>query len=87
MPLTSSYRGLKLTDQAIKLMESILDTFIRKMVNIGDVQFGFVPGQGTTDGIFILRQMQEKHCAANKPLNIAFADLEKAFDRVPIKVL
>jgi hypothetical protein len=29
-----SYRGLKLTDQAMKLMERILDTFIRRMVNI-----------------------------------------------------
>jgi hypothetical protein len=31
--------------------------------------------------------MQEKHCAANKPLYIAFVDLEKSFDRVPRKVL
>jgi hypothetical protein len=31
--------------------------------------------------------MQEKHCAANKPLYIAFVDLEEAFDRVPRKVL
>jgi hypothetical protein len=31
--------------------------------------------------------MQEKHCAANKPLYIAFVDLEKAFNRVPRKVL
>jgi hypothetical protein len=29
-----SYRGLKLTDQAMKLMERVLDTFIRRMVNI-----------------------------------------------------
>ena len=82
-----SYRGLKLTDQAMKLMERVLDTFIRGMVNIDDMQFGFVPGQGTTDAIFILRQLQEKHLAAHKPLYIAFVDLEKAFDRVPRKVL
>jgi hypothetical protein len=31
--------------------------------------------------------MQEKHCAANKPLYIAFVDLERAFDLVPRKVL
>jgi hypothetical protein len=31
--------------------------------------------------------MQEKQCAANKPLYIAEVDLEKAFDHVPMKVL
>jgi hypothetical protein len=29
-----SYRGLKLTDQAMKLMERVLHTFIRRMVII-----------------------------------------------------
>jgi hypothetical protein len=29
-----SYQGLKLTDQAMKLMERVLDTFIRRMLNI-----------------------------------------------------
>jgi hypothetical protein len=29
-----SYQGLKLTDQAIKLMERVLDTFISRIVNI-----------------------------------------------------
>ena len=40
-----------------------------------------------SDAIFIMRQLQEKHIAANKPLYFAFVDLEKAFDRVPRKVL
>ena len=35
-------------------------------------------GRGTTDAIFIVRQLQEKHLAANKPLYMAFVDLEKA---------
>ena len=34
-----------------------------------------------------VRQLQEKHFAANKPLYLAFVDLEKAFDQVPRKVL
>ena len=82
-----NYRGLKLTDQVMKLLERTLDFYIRKMVDIDEMQFGFVPGGGTTDAIFIVRQMQEKHLNANKPLYFAFVDLEKAFDRVPRKVL
>ena len=82
-----NYRGLKLTDQVMKLVERVLDPLIRKMVGIDGMQFGFVPGRGTTDAIFIVRQLQEKYIAANKQLYFAFVDLEKAFDRVPRKVL
>ena len=41
----------------------------------------------TTDAIFIVRQLQEKHLAANKPLYMAFVNLEKAFDQVPRDVI
>ena len=82
-----NYRGLKLTDQVMKLLERVLDTSIRSMVDIDEMQFGFVPGRGTTDAIFIARQLQEKYFAAKKPLYFAFVDLEKAFDRVPREVL
>ena len=46
-----------------------------------------IPGRGTTDAIFVVRQLQEKYLAANKRLYMAFVDLEKAFDRVPWKVI
>ena len=40
-------------------------------------------GSSTTDAIFIVRQLQEKHLIANKPLCMAFVYLEKkAFDCV-----
>ena len=82
-----NYRGLNLTDQVMKLLERVLDSFIREMVDIVGMQFGFVPGRGTTDAIFIIRQLQEKYIAANEPLYFTLVDLEKAFDRVPRKVL
>ena len=45
-------------------------------------QYGFVAGKGTTDVIFILRQLQEKYLENDKELCLVFVDLEKAFDRV-----
>ena len=74
-----NYRGLKLLDHVMKGIE--------ERISIDDMQFGFMPGSGTTDAIFILRQLQEKHLAKNKKLYFAFVDLEKAFDRVPRKVI
>ena len=82
-----NYRGLKLTEQVMKVLERIVDSLIRQVVSINDSQFGFVPGRGTTDTIFVIRQLQEKYLAANKRLYMAFVDLEKAFDRVPKKVI
>ena len=51
------------------------------------MQFGFMSGKGTTDAIFIMRQVEEKHQAKKKTLYYAFVDLEKAFDRVPREVV
>ena len=74
-----NYRGLKLTEQVMKVLERIVDGLIRQLVSIDDSQFGFVPGRGTTDSTFVVRQLLEKYLAANKRLYMAFVDLEKAF--------
>ena len=57
------------------------------MVSIDDSQFGFIPGRGITDAVFVIRQLQEKYLAAKKRPYMAFVDLKKAFDRVPRKVI
>jgi len=44
-------------------------------------------GKGTTDDIFIVRQMQEKFRAKGKKLYLGCVHLEKASDRVSREVI
>ena len=55
-----NYRGLKLTEHVMKVRERIVVGMIPEMIAIDEMQFAFVPGRGTTDAIFIIRQLQEK---------------------------
>ena len=70
-----NYRGLKMLDQVMKIIKRVLDSVIRPQVDINSMQFGFMPGEGTTDPIFILCQLHEKHLGKHKPLYFAFVDL------------
>ena len=80
-----SYRGIKLVEHAMKILERVIERRVRNVVKIDSMQLGFMAGKSTTDAIFIVRQLQEKYLARNKELWMAFVDLEKAFDRVPGK--
>ena len=82
-----NFRGLKLLEVLQKVLERVLEVTIRSQISIDEMQFGFMPGRGTTDAIFILRQLQEKYIGKHKDIFFAFVDLEKAFDRIPRKVL
>ena len=67
----------------MKMYEHVEEGLIRQRVEIDEMQCGFMLGCGTTDAIFIVRQLQEKHLIANKPLYMAFVYLvKKAFDCV-----
>jgi hypothetical protein len=82
-----SYRGIKLLDHVMKVLERVIEKKVRSKVVINDMQFGFRPGRGTTDAIFIVRQVQERYLEKKRDLWMAFVDLEKAFDRVPREVV
>ena len=63
-----SYRAIKLLEQPMKVLERVLEKKIRCQVPIDNMQFGFMPGNGTTDAIFIMRQGQEQYQARKKKL-------------------
>jgi len=71
----------------MKVVERIFEHKIRQQIDIDDTQFGFMKDKGTSDIIFIVRQMQEKFIAIGKKLYFDFLDLEKAFDRIHRKVV
>jgi len=70
-----------------KVVEKIFEHRIRQQIEIDDMQFAFMKGKGTTDAIFMARQMQENFRVKGKKLCFGFVDLEKAFDRMPRGVI
>ena len=74
-----NYRRIKLLSHTMK----IWDRIVRGEMEVAEEQFRFMPGRGTTNAIFILRQMAEKYREKGRDLHMVFVDLEKAYDRVP----
>ncbi|KAK3553015.1 hypothetical protein QTP86_031159, partial [Hemibagrus guttatus] len=79
----SNYRGIKLMSHTMKLWERVVEARLRKVVEICEQQYGFMPRKSTTDAIFALRILMEKYRGGQRELHCVFVDLEKAYDRVP----
>lgn len=81
----SNYRGITLLSIAGKILARVLlDRLIPIIAEevLPESQCGFRANRGTTDMIFVLRQLQEKCREQNMGLYVAFVDLTKAFDTV-----
>ena len=70
-----SYRAVKLLEHGMKVLEGVLEKRLRWKVKIDDMQFGFVPGKGTVDAIFMVRQLQEKFLEKRKDLFLCICGL------------
>ncbi|KAK3560239.1 hypothetical protein QTP86_003045 [Hemibagrus guttatus] len=79
----SNYRGIKLMSHTMKVWERVVEARLRKVVEICEQQYGFMPRKSTTDAIFALRILMENYRDGQKELHCVFVDLEKAYDRVP----
>ena len=52
----------------MKVFERVIERRLRSTMQIDEMQFGFRPGKGTTDAIFVVRQLQEKNMEKKKEL-------------------
>ncbi|KAK3559553.1 hypothetical protein QTP86_013720 [Hemibagrus guttatus] len=73
----SNYRGIKLMSHTMKLWERVVEARLRKVVEICEQQYGFMPRKRTTDAIFALRILREKYRDGQRELHCVFVDLEK----------
>ena len=55
-----NYKGLKLIEQVMKVLERVLDSATCQMVDIVKTQYDLVPDSRTTYAIFTVGQLQEK---------------------------
>ena len=83
----SYFRAVKLLEHGMNVVERVVERRPRRIVSVDEMQFGFMNVRGTIDAVFILRRLQEEYHAKGKKLYMCLVDLEKAFDRVPRKVL
>ena len=71
-----NFRGIKLLEHVMKMFEKILERRLTKLIPVNNMQFGFSPGKGTADAVFIILQLQEKHLEVHKDLFLTFVNLE-----------
>ena len=48
----SAYRGVKLLEHEMKIIERVLEKRIKELVEVDDMHFGFIPKRGKTDDLF-----------------------------------
>ena len=86
----SKYRGITLLSITGKILARVLLNRLIPTIaedHLPETQCGFRANRGTTDMVFVLRQLQEKCREQNKGLYVTFVDLTKVFDTVSRKGL
>ncbi|KAL4113922.1 hypothetical protein QTP88_017474 [Uroleucon formosanum] len=80
----ANYRGISLLDVGYKVLLSPLLGRLQKYAEeiIDSYQCGFRKGKSTTDHIFAIRQILEKHHEYNKDIHLVFVDFKQAYDNI-----
>lgn len=82
--LCSNYRGISLLDVTYKVLSKIIRTRLDVFSNeiIGEYQGGFRAGRGTTDQIFVIKQIQSSTYDQGLSLHMLFIDFQQAYDKI-----
>ena len=80
----NNYRGNTLLDIVYKVFSNVLNERLKKITDnvLGEYQCGFCKNRSTSDQIFIIRQMMEKHYEHNRDLHMLLMDFKQAFDSI-----
>ena len=80
----SAYRGIQIGSSFCKILVVIILERTRKWYEeqIMDQQQGFRSGRGTTEGIYIVKRLQQISHSTKKPIYSLFVDLSAAFDHI-----
>ena len=79
-----AYRALQIGSTLCKILVIIILERLREWYdeNLSDQQQGFRPGRGTTDGIYLVKRLQQISNLTKKPVYALFVDLTAAFDHI-----
>ena len=79
-----AYWGIQIGSSLCKILVIVILERLRKWYesNLLYQQPGFRSGRGTTDGIYIVKRMQQISNLTKKPTYALFVDLTAAFDHV-----
>ena len=82
--IRKNYRAIALLSIPGKIFLRVLMERMKEKVTskLSESQYGFRPGRGTVDAIFILRQIIEKAKEKNIPIHFHFIDFKAAFDTI-----
>ena len=83
------HRTISLMSHVPKLVLMVIMNRIRgrTLIEISDVQYGFMPNRGTRNAIFVLRRSVERKIEKQKDVYACFIDYSEAFDTVKHKLL
>ena len=80
----NNYKCIRIMSHTLKLLERIIDRWLRKKIHVGRQQLGFMKGVGTTGSLLAVRQIIDKFREREKVLHMVFLDLGKAYGMIPI---